>query len=106
MKKKSKIFGINIRDIVYGLIIAVIGAILTALQDALSSVDGFILDWPTTKKMLLVGINSGLAYIIKNFVSNSKGEFAKKEKTVTSFVEEEGPGGSSNPPGGGRPLKP
>lgn len=98
MRKKSKIFGVNIRDVLYGSVVAIVSSILTALHQLLS-VEPLVISWITVKPILYVGLTSGLAYVIKNIFSNSKGEFAKKENVL-------GPGGSSNPAGGGRPPKP
>jgi len=99
MIEKSKIFGVNVRDILYGTIIAALGAILTALYQMLTTTP-IIFDW---RGILLAGLTAGISYIIKNFFSNSNGKFAKKEVEAESVL---GPGGSSNPPDGGRPPKP
>lgn len=104
MTKKSKIFGVNVRDLLYGLIVAVLSAILTELHQSLSTkvVD---FSWVRIKPTIYVGLAAGISYIIKNFFSNSNGKFAKGEKEANTLVED-GPGGSSNPPDGGRPTKP
>lgn len=100
MREKSKIFGVNIRDILYGAIVAIVSSILTALHQLLS-IEPLVISWITIKPIIYIGLTSGLAYIIKNAFSNSKGEFAKKETKVESLL---GPGGSSNPPEGSTGL--
>jgi len=98
MENKSKIFGVNIRDFAYGLVVAFLGAIATALHQLLSSNQSFSFDWITFKPIVYTGITAGFAYLIKNFFSNSKGDFGKLEMS--------GPGGGSNPPEGTAGLPP
>lgn len=90
MTKRSTLFGINVRDIFYGTIVAIIGAILTAIQQALTT-EPVVFNW---RNIAYVGVASGISYIIKNFFSNSQGKFAKTDSTVA------GPGGGSTPPDG------
>jgi len=104
MTTKSKIFGVNVRDLLYGLVVAVLSAILTEIHQLLTT-EVFELSWVRIRPTIYVGLTAGLSYIIKNFFSNSKGKFAKGEKEGSNLVED-GPGGSSNPPDGGRPSKP
>lgn len=95
----SKKFKLNIRDIAYGFVVAVFGAMVTALDHLLLKGEGFHFDKATFTTILNIGITAGVAYLLKNFFSNSHGEFGKKEL---------GPGGSTNPPTGtdGLPPKP
>lgn len=75
--KQSSLFGVNAKDIVKGFITAFITAFLTAAMQLLQ--DGKI---PTTKELStagIVGLTAGIAYILKNYLTNSKDEFLKKE---------------------------
>lgn len=64
----SELFHLNWADFSKGIIMAVIGAILTAAYQALS-VGGPI----SIQAMLTVGLLAGLGYIIKNFFSDDEG---------------------------------
>lgn len=65
----SKLFSLNWADLAKGLVMAVIGAVLTAAYQALS-IGGPI----DLKAMATVALLAGLAYIIKNFFSDSQGK--------------------------------
>lgn len=65
----STLFSLNWSDIAKGLVMAVLGAVLTALYQAL------IAGTPiNVEQFLLVGGTAGLSYIIKNFFSDSSGK--------------------------------
>ncbi len=89
MDNKSKKYRINTRDLAYGFITSVFGAMVMALHQLFASNLPFRFDWATFEPIINVGIVAGAAYLIKNFFSNSNGDFAKSEAL--------GPGGGSNP---------
>lgn len=76
---KSGLFSIGTVDLLKGLIMAGIAAILTSLYQLIQT--GI---FPTTlselKPVLLAGVGAMLAYILKNFFTNNKNQFAKKDK--------------------------
>jgi Na+/H+ antiporter NhaA len=96
MIKKSTLYGVNLRDLFYGSIVAVFGAILAAIHQILITYP-VVFDW---KNILGIGLTSGISYILKNFFSNSQGNFAKTENATA------GPGGGSNPTSGTEGLPP
>lgn len=63
------LFTLDWKSIVRGLVMAVIGAILTAIYQTLS-VGGPI----SIQAMLTVGTLAGLSYIIKSFFSDNQGQ--------------------------------
>ena len=74
----SSLFSWHTRDIIKGIIMAVLGSIVTGLYTSVSA-GAFPLDWAAWKPILIGGLGMGLTYIIKNFFTNSKDEFLKKE---------------------------
>lgn len=70
---------LNWMDALKGFIVAVIGAILTAVYQALQA--GMIqFTWVFWQPIVLTGVGAGIAYLIKNIFSNSAGEPFKKDK--------------------------
>ncbi len=81
---KSKIFKLNIKDLVLGAAMAFIGALLTALYDLLST-GIFPTTWLEIKPTVLVGAASMLAYLIKNLFTNSQGKILKGEPDAKRY---------------------
>ena len=75
----SKFLNLNWPDLLKGLLIAFIGAILTGVYKAIEA-GTLTFTWAFFQPILLAGIGSGLAYLIKNFFTNSLGEILKPEK--------------------------
>jgi hypothetical protein len=74
---KSKIFTLDWRDLVNGLFVAFLTAILTGIIDILG--DGAVFEWPTLKPVLIAGISSALAYLLKSLSTNSRNQLFTKE---------------------------
>jgi glutaredoxin-related protein len=75
--KQSKFLSLGIKDIVKGFLVAALTVITTGLVASLEN--GALPDWPTIKSLLITGLCAGGAYVLKNFLTNSKDEFAKPE---------------------------
>ena len=74
----SDFLKVNGRDIIKSILMAFIGSVVTAVYTIIS--EGMKL--PTTeewKTILTMGLASALAYLVKNFFTNSNDEFLKKE---------------------------
>jgi len=74
---KAKLFSVHTRDIIKGLILAMITAVLTFAVNELQS--GTQIDKELFKRMGITALISFLSYIIKNFFTNSKDEFVSPE---------------------------
>ena len=61
--KDSKLFRVNLKDIVKGLVMAVLTPAVFVLEQSVSA-GSFKFDWNT---VLLASVGGGLAYLIKNF---------------------------------------
>lgn len=73
----SKFLGLTVSDAVKGVITAFLSAALLTLYNII------VTGWPTTAELLdaaRVGLASAAGYILKNLLSNSDGEFLKKEQ--------------------------
>lgn len=74
---KAKLFSVHTRDLVKGLIIATITAVLTFIINELQI--GTALDATLYKRVGTTAAIAFLSYILKNFFTNSKDEFATPE---------------------------
>jgi hypothetical protein len=77
--KKSNFLTLNVNDAVKGLIMLVITTIVTGIFELLKN--GTVFTWETIKPVLLSALTAAVAYIIKNWLSNSQGEFLKTENS-------------------------
>ena len=70
---------LSTHDLVKGFIMAVLTALVTALYTAIS---GTSPHWPTGAEwqtIALTALSAGLVYLTKNFLTNSKDQFLKKD---------------------------
>ena len=65
--KESQLGSLSIKDIGKGLIVAVIGAVLTAIYAEINT--GKFPEW---KEVLTIAATSGIGYLLKNFFTNSR----------------------------------
>jgi len=75
----SNFFAINWMDLLKGLLVAVIGAILTGIYEAITA-GSLTWTWAFFQPIVLTGVAAGIAYLIKNFLSNSSGEPLRSEQ--------------------------
>ena len=81
-----KLFSITVKDIAKGFFVAVGGAVLTGVQTSLSS--GNIPNAADAQTMGMAGAAAGVAYLIKQLLTNSKGELMKSEPVVAPVAEQ------------------
>lgn len=78
--KNAKQFSINAKDVIKGFITSILTVIVTMLMTLVNT--GV---FPTTltewKPILLAALGAGLAYILKNWLTNSDDRFLKQEGT-------------------------
>lgn len=72
----STFLNLNIQDLAKGLIVTMLTSVLTIAYQTVSA-GSLTFDW---KAIGLAAITSGLAYLMKNLLTNSEGEFLGKEK--------------------------
>lgn len=66
--KTSNLFSVDWQDITKGFVIAVVGAVLTAIQNVVSA-GSFDLKW---SQIGSVAATAGISYLLKNFFTSSQ----------------------------------
>lgn len=80
----SKTFTLNIRDLLKGLLVSVISAVLTALLPLLQ--DGnFKVNWSL---ILTVAATTGISYLLKNFLSPAEIVVSDAPKETVEAVKD------------------
>ena len=73
----SNFLNLNLDDLIKGFVVAFLSSALTGLIVILDN--GALPNAVELKSALVVGITSGLSYLLKNLLTNSKGQIAKSE---------------------------
>lgn len=73
----SNFLNLNLDDLIKGFVVAFLSSALTGLIVILDN--GALPNAAELKSALVVGITSGLSYLLKNLLTNSKGQIAKSE---------------------------
>jgi len=74
---KSKFFTLDWKDLLRGLLIAFLTAILTGVINILDT--GAVFTWVTLKPVLIAGISAALSYLLKCLATNSQDQIFKRE---------------------------
>jgi hypothetical protein len=74
---KSRLFTLDWRDLINGLLIAFLTAFMTGTIDILNN--GAVFDWIHIKPVLIAGISAAAAYLLKSLSTNSKNQLFTKE---------------------------
>lgn len=77
MNTNSKIGKLSFKDIAKGIITTIISSVLTGIYTTLQNGGNF--DTTTLKTSAMVGVGSGVSYLVKNVFTNSDGDFLTKE---------------------------
>ena len=75
---KSKFLKLNTRDFINGLIVAMFCTFITGFYQLIAN-EG-VINWLTIKPVVIAAIGSGVSYLTKNLLTNSKGQFMKGER--------------------------
>lgn len=81
----SKFLRLNLRDVILGIIMALATSVLAGIIKMLET--GAEFNWVNIRPVLLAGICAGLTYLLKNLVSNSKGELLRKDTDLPEEAE-------------------
>jgi hypothetical protein len=76
----SKLFNLNLKDVIKGFVLAVITSVVAAIYQIVQ--EGNLPELPQLKTIALAGLAAGIAYLMKNLFSNNNGDFAKKDGQV------------------------
>lgn len=71
----SNLFNLNLKDLLKSLVVAVLAPIFGYLLEVLNA-NSFDFD---LKKIATISLTAGLAYLLKNFITNSNDELLKKD---------------------------
>jgi hypothetical protein len=74
---KSKLGTLDWRDILNGLLIAFLAAMIDGIIKILNS--GAIFDWPHLKPVVIAGVSAALSYLLKSLMTNSRNQLFKRE---------------------------
>jgi hypothetical protein len=74
----SKFLRLNSRDFVHGLIVVIFCTLITGFYQLIAN--GGVINWITIKPVIIAAIGSGVSYLTKNLLTNSKGQFMKSER--------------------------
>ena len=74
---KSKIFTLDWRDLLNGLLIAFLAAMIDGIIKILGS--GVAFDWPHLQPVLIAGISAALSYLLKSLATNSHNQLFRRE---------------------------
>lgn len=74
---KSPLFTLDLKDLINGLFVAFLTAVLTGTIELLG--DQVAFDWIHIKPVLIAGISAVLAYLLKSLSTNSHNQLFKKE---------------------------
>jgi len=74
----STFLTLNWKDLGKGFLVAILGALLTGVYQALQA-GTIAFTWVFWQPIVLTAATAGIGYIIKNFLTNSQDQFAKPE---------------------------
>ena len=74
---KSKFLTLDLKDFLRGLLIAFLTAVITGVIELLDT--GAVFTWLTFKPVLIAGVSSALAYLLKCLMTNSQDQMFKRE---------------------------
>lgn len=75
---RSKFLRLNSRDFIKGLIVVMFCTFLTGFYQLLAN--GGVINWITIRPVVIAAIGSGVSYLTKNLLTNSKGQFMRSER--------------------------
>ena len=91
--KMKELFTVGTKDFIKGLVVAIGTTLLTGLTVSLNS--GALPNNHDLKVMGLASLSAGVAYLGKQFLTNSNGQLAVKEPCVVPPTVEVNPNGIS-----------
>lgn len=74
---KSKLFTIDTRDLINGIVVAFLAAILSGIIGVLDN--GAVFNWTTLKPVLIAATSAALSYVLKSMATNSHNQLFTKE---------------------------
>jgi hypothetical protein len=78
--ERSNFLRLNVNDFIKGLLLTLITALITGFYELIQGGWAFTFDWLTFKPIVMTAVAAGLAYLIKNLLTNSNGQPLAVEK--------------------------
>lgn len=78
---KSKFLTLDWKDLLRGLLIAFLTAVLAGVINILDT--GAVFTWVTIKSVLIAGVSAALSYLLKCLATNSQDQMFKREPVRT-----------------------
>jgi hypothetical protein len=75
---RSKFLTLDQRDFIQGLIIVIFCTFITGFYQLIAN--GGVINGETMKPVIIAAIGSGVSYLTKNLLTNSKGQFMRAER--------------------------
>jgi uncharacterized membrane protein len=75
---RSKFLRLNTHDFVKGLIVVIFCTFITGFYQLIANRG--VINCITIKPVVIAAIGSGVSYLTKNLLTNSKGQFMKSER--------------------------
>jgi hypothetical protein len=75
---KSKFLSLDQRDFIQSLIIVIFCTFITGFYQLIAN--GGVINSETMKPVIIAAIGSGVSYLTKNLLTNSKGQFLRSER--------------------------
>lgn len=82
--QKAKFLSLNWKDAIHGILVAFLGSLTYSVYDLLNS-GKLPTTWADFKPILVSALVFTIGYIIKNFFSNSAGNFAQSEQKAPTI---------------------
>lgn len=76
--KEAKLFALKWKDVLKGFIVSILTVVMTGAMTSLST--GAMPTMAELKVLAITGLGAGIAYLTKNFFSNSDGQMLKQEQ--------------------------
>lgn len=77
--RKSNFLSWNKADFIRGFIMAILSVVVTGVYTSLTAIPPRFPNMSELQTLGMVGLASGVAYLIKNFFTNSDNQILKKE---------------------------
>jgi hypothetical protein len=74
---KSRLFTLDWRDLVNGLLVAFLTALISGLIEILGK--GLPMDWISLKPLLIAGISGAFSYLLKSLSTKSQNQLFTRE---------------------------
>lgn len=87
LTQTNKLHSLNYRDLLRGLLIAALTAVITSIYEGISQGGFDNIEW---KETLAIGVTAGLSYLIKNFFTPTEIVVVNPPQTLMEKVKEGG----------------